>query len=306
VSEYDIAFVGHMCIDEIIPFEAKPQIAPGSAVLCGALTAARVGRRVAAAVKMSPDDDGMLCAMRDAGVDVHVIPAAATTWSRVVHPVEDVDVRTITIKRHAGLIRPEEVPDFDCRFLHLAGISDREFDMPLIESLAARDSELSVDMQAFVRQVDGETGEVHFGDVPAKREIAAAVSRVKMDAVEAEILTGTTDLEEAARIFEGCGCDEVMITRADGVLLRAGGETFFEKFTNRSTAGRTGRGDTTLAAYLSRRIDLGPAESLAFAAALVSIKMESPGPFSGTLECVLARMERDGPPGETFQGAQRR
>jgi len=41
---------------------------------------------------------------------------------------------------------------------------------------------------------------------------------------------------------------------------------------------------------MSWRLEQGPAESLKFAAALVSIKMESPGPFNGTLEDVLARM----------------
>jgi hypothetical protein len=32
-------------------------------------------------------------------------------------------------------------------------------------------------------------------------------------------------------------------------------------------------------------------ESLKFAAALVSIKMETPGPFSGTMADVMARMQ---------------
>jgi sugar/nucleoside kinase (ribokinase family) len=294
VPDYDIAFVGHMCIDEILPFEGERQVAPGSAVLCGALTAARVGRRVAAVVKMSPADDAILQSMRDAGVAVFVIPAPQTTWSRVVHPVPDVDVRRITIEKHAGLLRVDEVPEIDCRFLHLAGISDREFDLALIEGLASRGHALSVDMQAFVRQVSDGTGEVAFGDVPAKARIASLVSRVKMDALEAEILTGTDDIENAARIFEGYGCLEVMITRADGVLVRAEGRTLFERFTNRTDVGRTGRGDTTFAAYLARRMEHGPAESLKFAAALVSIKMESAGPFSGTLEDVLARMKAAG------------
>jgi sugar/nucleoside kinase (ribokinase family) len=54
--------------------------------------------------------------------------------------------------------------------------------------------------------------------------------------------------------------------------------------------GRTGRGDTTFAGYLARRLDEGPAEALRFAAALVSIKIETPGPFQGTLSDVLSRM----------------
>ena len=66
---------------------------------------------------------------------------------------------------------------------------------------------------------------------------------------------------------------------------------FNEKFSNSNVSGRTGRGDTTFAAYLSRRLTYDVAESLKFAAALVSIKMETPGPFSGTLEDVMQRIK---------------
>jgi sugar/nucleoside kinase (ribokinase family) len=38
-------------------------------------------------------------------------------------------------------------------------------------------------------------------------------------------------------------------------------------------------------------LDHDVAESLKFAAALVSIKMETPGPFSGTLEEVYTRIK---------------
>jgi sugar/nucleoside kinase (ribokinase family) len=147
-------------------------------------------------------------------------------------------------------------------------------------------------MQSFVRQVDPASREIRFSDVPKKREIAALLGKAKLDIVEAEVLTGTDDLEEAAKAFESWGCPETVITRADGVLARFQGKTYFERFTNRSAAGRTGRGDTTFAAYLARRNDHDVAQSLRFAAALVSIKMETPGPFQGTMADVLARMER--------------
>jgi sugar/nucleoside kinase (ribokinase family) len=97
-------------------------------------------------------------------------------------------------------------------------------------------------------------------------------------------------LARAAEAIAGWGCPEVVITRADGVLARADGQTWFEPFTNRSSVGRTGRGDTTFAAYMARRLTHPPAAALKFAAALVSIKMETPGPFAGTLDDVLARM----------------
>jgi sugar/nucleoside kinase (ribokinase family) len=119
------------------------------------------------------------------------------------------------------------------------------------------------------------------------------MDKVKLDIVEAKVLTGTDDLEQAARQFEAWGSPETLVTHAEGVLARVNGTTYYEKFSNRTTVGRTGRGDTTFAAYLARRSDHDVAESLEFAAALVSIKMETPGPFQGTLADVLTRMKED-------------
>jgi sugar/nucleoside kinase (ribokinase family) len=282
-----------MCYDEITPYQGETRVAPGSAVLCGALAAVRTGKRVAVVAKMAQADEAILQPMRDAGIDVYLIPAAETTWSVVIHPVPDVDVRKLILTKSAGLIRIDEVPPLATRCLHLAGISDTEFDMELIAGLAARGYALSADMQGFVRQVDPHTREIALRDVPNKQEIVRQLDKVKLDAVEAEVLTGTADIHQAARIFEQWGCPETVITRSDGVLARVAGKTYFEKFSHRNLTGRTGRGDTTFAAYLARRLDYGVADSLRFAAALVSLKMEQPGPFAGTMDDVLTRMNEN-------------
>jgi sugar/nucleoside kinase (ribokinase family) len=288
---YDICFIGHMCYDEIIPFRGTAKVAPGSSVLCGALAAARTGKHVAAVVKMSRDDERILAPMRDAGVETFLIPSEVTTYSRVVHESENVDERKLTLVKSAGLIAVTDVPPLDSKCVHLAGISDAEFDIALIRGLRSRGYSLSVDVQSFVRQVTPVTGEIRFADVPNKREIVALVDKVKLDVVEARILAGTEDLEQAALAVQSWGCPEVVITHAQGVLARVGGKTYYEKFSNGSAVGRTGRGDTTFAAYSSWRLEHEPKESLRFAAALVSLKMESVGPFAGTLQDVFRRIE---------------
>jgi len=289
---YDITFLGHMCIDEIVPYRGETHTAPGSAVLCGSMAAARIGSRVAVVAGMAESDTAMLDPLRNAGADVFIIPAPVTTWIRVVHPTPDADVREMLLKRNAGLIELQDVPQLETRFLHLAGISDREFTLELIRGLKERGHSLSTDMQSFVRQVDPATQRIHFRDVPRKREIVALMDRVKLDAVEAKLLTGHDDLDQAAREVESWGCPEIVITESRGVLARVNGTTLFEPFSNRNMSGRTGRGDTTFAAYMARRLDHDPQHSLKFAAALVSIKMETPGPFSGTLDDVLIRMRQ--------------
>ncbi|MCL2129722.1 MAG: PfkB family carbohydrate kinase [Treponema sp.] len=290
MKKYDIIFIGHMCYDEVKPFGEDPIIAPGSAVLCGAMVTARVGVKTAAVVKMSPDEEKINQPMIDNGVDVFVIPSECTTYSRVLHKSENVDERDITLVRTAGLIKTDEVPMLESRFVHLAGISDSEFDMALIDGLKDRGYSLSTDMQSFVRQITPVTHEINFGDVKDKKEIISKMDRVKLDIVEARVLTGTDDLEKAALIVESWGCPEIVITKSEGVLARVNGITYYEKFSNNSVIGRTGRGDTTFAAYMAWRLEHNAAESLKFAAALVSIKMETYGPFQGTLEDVFMRI----------------
>ncbi len=291
MQPYDVAFIGHMCFDAITPFGGEEKVAPGSAVLCGAMVAAQIGKRVAAIVKMAPDDAPILDPMKSAGIDTFLIPAKETTFSKVFHPVADVDVRELTILKSAGVIAAAELPDISINHAHLAGISDTEFDMDLVASLAARNHTLSADMQSFVRQVDPATRVITFADVPEKKAIAEMMDMIKMDVVEAKLLTGTDDLERAAAIVADWGCPEVVITQSDGVLARHNGKTCYERFSNKSTIGRTGRGDTTFAAYLSHRIDHDAPQSLIFAAALCSVKMESVGPFTGTIEDVERRIQ---------------
>lgn len=58
---------------------------------------------------------------------------------------------------------------------------------------------------------------------------------------------------------------------------------------NRS--GRTGRGDTTFAGYITERQRAGIAEALRYCTALVLLKVETPGPFWDAREDVLAYIE---------------
>ncbi len=289
---YDITFLGHMCYDEIIPFRGPKRIAPGSAVLCGAVAAARAGAKVAVIAKLAEKDRPILKALEDEHIDVTVIPAEETTYSRVIYFGENHDLRRIVLEKSAGPITIEQVPEFESRYLHLAAISDQEFDLPLVRALKSRGHTLTVDMQSFVRQVDPATHEIAFKDVAEKYEIFKLVDMVKLDGVEARALTGQDDLEEAARALASWGAKEMIITQNTGVSAWAGGQRWSERFSNRSDIGRTGRGDTTFAAYLAYRLEHDIPTALKFAAALVSIKMETPGPFQGTLADVLDRMNQ--------------
>jgi sugar/nucleoside kinase (ribokinase family) len=209
---------------------------------------------------------------------------------RVVHPTANVDERLMYQIKNAGFFVIEEMPPIEPCLIHLGALTDKEFTLGFMRKLKERGFRISVDMQGFVRQVDERTRAIQFNDVPEKREIMGLADFVKLDVVEANILTGSDNLAEAAAICDSWGNFETVITRSDGVLARSDGKNYFEKFSNKSSAGRTGRGDTTFGAFLARRLDHPVDESLKLAASLASIKMETPGPFRGTLEDVIKRM----------------
>jgi len=115
-------------------------------------------------------------------------------------------------------------------------------------------------------------------------------SSFKTDAAEAEILTGVADRERAAMMLTDAGVKEVMVTHNEEVIVGSRGTLYRAPFDPVNLSGRTGRGDTCFAAYLARRLTHDIQDSVDWAAALVSIKMESPGPFKGEASEVVLRM----------------
>jgi sugar/nucleoside kinase (ribokinase family) len=290
MNHYDLVFIGHVTIDEIEAKEGSAHGVPGGAPYFGAFAACWSKKRIAVVTRMAEKDAHLLEPLKAAGVDVYLQATPSTTHMRVVHPTGNVDDRLMVQSKNAGFFVNADVPPIESSLIHLGALTDREFTLEFMRHLKQRNFRLSVDMQNFVRQVDTRTGVIHFRDVQEKREIVGFADIVKLDVVEAEVLTGTRNMEEAGKLVEQWGAFETIITSSDGAFVRCKGKTYFERFTNRSSQGRTGRGDTTTGAYLVRRLDHPVHESLRFAVALASIKMETPGPFRSSLENVLSRM----------------
>ena len=103
------------------------------------------------------------------------------------------------------------------------------------------------------------------------------------------MLTGLRDREAAARQLVAWGAGEVMVSHNAEMLVCDGERVFRCPVKARNLSGRTGRGDTTFGAYLAMRMtghDME--EALLYATACVSLKMETPGVFRGSLADVKA------------------
>ncbi len=290
MDRYDVVFVGHVAAGNILPYERTPFVLEGGPVLFSAMAASCIGKRLAVITRLAREEEHLLQPFKAAGIDVYTQLAPATTWLDVLYPSANVDERQAVLLKNAGFFEIEKIPPIEPCLIHLAGLTDQEFTIEFLQGLRELGFRLSLDMQSFVWQTDDKTGVIHFKDVPGKQRIMRMVDILKLDIVEANILTGTDDLEEAAAILDSWGSPETVITSTDGALARSKAKNHFERFSNRGNEGRTGRGDTTFGAYLARRIDHPVEDSLRFAVVLASIKMETPGPFRGTLEDVLERM----------------
>ena len=114
--------------------------------------------------------------------------------------------------------------------------------------------------------------------------------------LEAKLLTGEDDRYEAARRLAAYGPKEVLLTHSGGVLVYHDGVCDEAPFVPQEVRGRSGRGDTCTSAYLSRRLTASPAEAVAWAAAVTSLKLEAEGPFRrevAEVEALYRRLRRE-------------
>ena len=142
------------------------------------------------------------------------------------------------VYRDAGAFTMADMPvGLRSNILHLAGISNHEFTVAFIADLRNAGYVISLDMQSFVRVI-GAQREIIFSDVPEKQEIVSLLDVVKLDVVEAELLTGTRNLPTAARIIAGWGSARSAYYRANRRYLILPRSPFTRHLlTNRSQVG---------------------------------------------------------------------
>lgn len=294
-DNYDIAFMGHLATATIIPFQGSSFIERGGQAFFGPLAASCLNKKIATVTSIGETEGQLLEQLKSAGIDLFVQPRE-TTQLRVVHGNADVDERQLFLVKHGGCFSVEDIPPIKPCLIHLGGLSPQEFSLKLMRTFRARGFRLSIDIQSFLWQADIQTGAIRLADVPEKKEILGMVDFIKLDVAEGQALTGTNVMRDQARILEEGGARESVITCSDGAQAHSEGKTRFAKFTNKNMKGRTGRGDTFSGAYLAYRLDHSVEDALEFATALTSIKMESLGPFTGSLEDIFERMGGPRPP----------
>ena len=289
-GDVEILMVGHFAKDRLV-VDGRGETASGGAVYYGGMALRRLGVRVGIATRMHPDDFPCLEELRAAGAEMFVTSSQETSGIENIYASADMERRTCKLLGFAGPFRIEDIPDVRAKVYLLVPIIAGEVDLPLLKAMAAR-GPVGMDVQGFVRVPEGDR--LIFKHWPDMREGLACITYLKVDRAEAELLTGETDLERAARALAAYGPREIVLTQSSGVTVYAGGKVFTAPFTSRSLAGRTGRGDTCFATYIGKRLATPAEEACRWAGAVTTLKQERPGPWRGNLAEVEALLRSRG------------
>lgn len=282
IKKYDTLTIGHISLDYNIDYLDHQIIEVGGAVIYSSAAVYALGHKVGAVTKVNERDVDRLSELVIPKEDIYYIPSRESTSIRNKYHTPDKERRTCTCLSQGDPFQIEDIPDVDANIYHLAGLIYGDFDGELIKALSKR-GKVAVDVQALLRHTDmADNGRMYFEDWAEKRELLPYIDLLKTDLAEAEILTGTTDRAAAAKMFIEWGAKEVVITHNTEVLAYDGKTLATCPIKARNLSGRSGRGDTTFAAYITERLGNDLETSLLWATATVSAKMEAPGPYRGT------------------------
>jgi sugar/nucleoside kinase (ribokinase family) len=286
MPEFDIVIIGNFAKDKLI-VDGIEEIASGGGVYYGSIVARRLGAHVAAVTRLHPDDFPRLEELRSEGVEVYATRAEGTSGIANNYSSSNMETRICKPIGFGGKYNLAEIPDLKTRVIILSPLFAGEVDLPLLQALSKR-APLGLDIQGFIRvPVENDLIFQPWADMA---EGLKTVSYLKVDKAEAEFLTGLPDLHESALKLQSLGPKEIILTQSSGVTVLAEGKFYVAPFSPRSLRGRTGRGDTCFATYITRRLIDNPEEACRWAGAVTTLKQEVPGPWRGTIEDIEGKL----------------
>lgn len=293
-KQYDTLIIGPVSLDHNIDYEGREYHEVGGAIVQSGFAASRTGHMTALFTKLNPSDADLDKVFEISGADLFWKSSKKTTSIRNKYFSADKETRECKAVSVCDPFLLEELPEINTRIYHLAGLIYGDFSSDMIQRLGERvhkqGGKLAVDVQCLLRHAEPD-GSMVFYDWPDKETHLKHIDFLKADAAEAEILTGEQDRTEAAKKLHCWGAKEIMITHNTEVLIYDGAETVTCPIKARNLSGRTGRGDTCFSGYITERLTRNIPEALLFAAALVSLKMETVGPFKGARRDVEAYIQ---------------
>lgn len=164
---------------------------------------AQLGIQVAVVTRLAKEDDRVVDKFTQAGIDCFVTYTPQSTLMKLEYPTTDPDIRSLSVTGTAGSITAVDVENIEARSAVVGSNLRGEVGMDVIRKLKDKKMLVAADMQGFVRVLRG--NELNYEPWDEMQATLAHVDIVKTDAVEAEFLTGETDIFKAAKFFADYG-----------------------------------------------------------------------------------------------------
>jgi sugar/nucleoside kinase (ribokinase family) len=282
---YDICCIGHITLDKVITTRSAMHMAGGTAFyFSSALQNMDISYLLITSVAES--EMNYVDELREKGIEIWAWPSRHTVNFENIY-AEDQNHRTQNVMQQADPFNPAQMLDAQAKVFHLGPLLADDIPTELIRFLSER-GKISLDVQGYLRKVENK--KVYPNDWPDKQQAMQYVEIVKADEAELSTLTGSADVNDGAKMLADWGAKEIVITNGSmGSVIYSDG-TFYQipAYLPENIVDATGCGDTYMAGYLySRSKGNNVEQSGHFGAAMASIKMESPGPFTGTQNEIL-------------------
>ncbi|MGZ3752053.1 MAG: PfkB family carbohydrate kinase [Mucilaginibacter sp.] len=282
---YDICCVGHITSDKVVTTKATMHMAGGTAFyFSSALQNLNVNYLLVTA--LGDSEMHYVTDLRNKGIEVKVQPSTHTVYFENIY-ADNQDNRTQNVLETADPFTLESLSSVDAKIFHLGPLLADDISTDLIKTLSGK-GRVSLDAQGYLRKVVNK--KVYPVDWQDKKIALQYVDILKADEAEMEVLTGYKKVSEGAKILADWGVKEVVITNGSMGSTIYNNGIFYDipAYMPHVVVDATGCGDTYMAGYLYQRVkDIAIPEAGRFAAAMASLKMESPGPFTGNLDEVL-------------------
>lgn len=225
--------------------------------------------------------------LRQGGVDVMAFESPTNVFFENAYGV-NMDHRTQRVLAKSEPFTIAQLEQAEAKVFHLGTLLADDFAPEVVEFLATK-GDVSIDVQGFLRAVEGE--QVLSTEWSDKRRLLKHTAILKVNEWECQSLTGLTNPFTAAELIHDWGVREVIVTLGGGGSIIYAEGKFYETpaYPPRQLVDATGCGDTYSAGYLyCRSQGMDYQESGRFAAAMCTLKLEHTGPFRHTIEEVRA------------------
>lgn len=223
--------------------------------------------------------------LRDAGIQVTAFESDTNVFFENKYGA-NMDNRTQRVLSKSAPFTLAQLKDEQARVFHLGTLLADDFAPEVVEWLATK-GDVSIDVQGYLREVDGE--QVRAVEWKDKLRLLKHTAILKVNEWECQTLSGLSNPREAAQQIHDWGVREVIVTLGGGGSMIYADGRFYETpaYPPKKLVDATGCGDTYSAGYLyARAKGMDYAESGQFAAAMCTLKLEHTGPFAHSIDDV--------------------